>query len=36
LEPDTYRDFPTLCHNVTTVLETVLEQVGSKYRLSFA
>jgi hypothetical protein len=32
LEPDTYCDFPTLCHHVTSLLD----QVGSKYRLSFA
>lgn len=32
LEPDTYRDFPTLCHNVTAVLD----QVGQKYCLSSA
>lgn len=32
LGPGAYTDFPTLCQSVTTVLN----QVGSRYRLSFA
>lgn len=32
LWPEAYRDFPTLCQSVTSILA----QVGTKYRLSFA
>jgi len=32
LEPTAYTDFPTLCHSVNTVLD----QVGTKYQITFA